>query len=307
MIFLETYKKLNLHNEDEVFEYLLNSLKDSNNTFDYFVDWSTVFSNVKEIEKQLNILNYLIGKDNIKEEFKGLIEEYPEVVNVIPVLLAIRSKSLKILVDYKQKDWIYKDYFFKKKKGYTDTEINNVIEFCEHTGLLGLFSERKIKNLVDYCIGIEVGIGTNGRKNRSGTIMEGIMEWHVKNVCEKLGLDYISQGTKTKVSERWGIELPTDRSDRTHDFIINNNGKLFIIETNFYSGQGSKLKATAGEYQSLYEFLIEKETINNFIWITDGIGWITAKRHLRETFDKIDYLFNIKLISEGTLEEVLGK
>lgn len=202
---------------------------------------------------------------------------------------------------------VYKDYFFKKKRSYEDAEINNVIEFCERTGLLKLFSERKIKNLVDYCIGIEVGIGTNGRKNRSGIIMEGIMEWHVKNICEKLKLDYISQGTKAKVLERWGIELPSDKSDRAHDFIINDNGRLFIIETNFYTGQGSKLKSTAGEYQSLYEFFIEKETINNFVWITDGTGWLTAKRHLRETFDKIDYLFNIKLISEGALEEILRK
>lgn len=116
MLFLETYKKLNLHDEDDVFEYLLKSLKDSNQTFDYFVDWSTVFNNVKDIEKQLNILNYLIGKDKIKEEFTGLIKDYPEVVNVIPVLLAIRSKSLKILVDYKEKDWYIKIIFLRKRE-----------------------------------------------------------------------------------------------------------------------------------------------------------------------------------------------
>ena len=259
MIFLETYRKLGLVDEEDIFQYLINTLKDSNQTFDYFVDWSTVFSNVGEIEKQLNILNYLIGKENIEDEFRLLIKDYPEIVNVIPVLLAIREKSLKVLIDYKQKDWVYKDYFFRKKAVYSDEEIEDIIEFCHLSGFLKLLQEKKIKNLVDYCIGMEVGIGTNGRKNRSGDIMEGIMDWHIKNTCDKLNLQYIKQGTRKDTIEKWGINLPLDRSNRVHDFIINKDGKLAIVETNFYSVSGSKLKATAGEYQELHKFYMEKK------------------------------------------------
>ncbi|NMB27352.1 MAG: restriction endonuclease [Tissierellia bacterium] len=305
MIFLETYRRLGLVDENNIFEYLISTLKDSNQTFDYFVDWGTVFNNVGEIEKQLNILNYLIGKENIKDEFGLLIKEYPEIVNVIPVLLAIRAKSLKVLIDYKQKDWVYKEYFFRKKSKYSDEEIDDIIEFCQLSGFLKLFKKKKIKNLVDYCIGMEVGIGTNGRKNRSGDIMEGIMDWHVKNTCDKLNLQYIKHGNKMDTMKNWGINLPIDEANRIHDFIINRDGKLVIIETNFYSASGSKLKATVGEYQELYKFLKDKEEIDSFIWITDGIGWETTQSSLKEAFGILDYLFNIKLVSEGALEEVL--
>ncbi len=305
MIFLETYRRLGLVDENNIFEYLISTLKDSNQTFDYFVDWGTVFNNVGEIEKQLNILNYLIGKENIKDEFGLLIKEYPEIVNVIPVLLAIRAKSLKVLIDYKQKDWVYKEYFFRKKSKYSDEEIDDIIEFCQLSGFLKLFKKKKIKNLVDYCIGMEVGIGTNGRKNRSGDIMEGIMDWHVKNTCDKLNLQYIKHGNKMDTMKNWGINLPIDEANRIHDFIINRDGKLVIIETNFYSASGSKLKATVGEYQELYKFLKDKEEIDSFFWITDGIGWETTQSSLKEAFGILDYLFNIKLVSEGALEEVL--
>ena len=280
MIFLETYRRLGLVDENNIFEYLISTLKDSNQTFDYFVDWGTVFNNVGEIEKQLNILNYLIGKENIEDEFRLLIKEYPEIVNVIPVFLAIRAKSLKVLVDYKQKDWVYKEYFFRKKSKYTDEEIDDIIEFCQLSGFLKLLEDRKIKNLVDYCIGMEVGIGTNGRKNRSGDIMEGIMDWHIKSTCMKSNLKYIKQGTRKDTMEKWGINLPIDKINRIHDFIINRDGKLVIIETNFYSTSGSKLKATAGEYQELHKFLKNKEEIDSFIWITDGIGWETTQGSL---------------------------
>ena len=67
MIFLETYRRLGLVDENNIFEYLISTLKDSNQTFDYFVDWGTVFNNVGEIEKQLNILNYLIGRHTYLE------------------------------------------------------------------------------------------------------------------------------------------------------------------------------------------------------------------------------------------------
>ncbi len=305
MITLETYRRLGLLDEEDVFTYLISTLKDSNQTFDYFVDWGTVFNNVGEIEKQLNILNYLIGKENIEDEFRLLIKEYPEIVNVIPVFLAIRAKSLKVLVDYKQKDWVYKEYFFRKKSKYTDEEIDDIIDFCQLSGFLKLLEDRKIKNLVDYCIGMEVGIGTNGRKNRSGDIMEGIMDWHIKNTCEKLNLQYIKQGTRKDTMAKWGIKLPIDRANRIHDFIINKDGKLVIIETNFYSVSGSKLKATAGEYQELHKFLNDKEEVHSFIWITDGIGWQKTQGSLKEAFTILDYLFNIKLVSHGALEEIL--
>lgn len=306
MRYLSTYEKLDLKNEEEVFEYFMKTLKHTNRTFEFFIDWSKVFQNIDNIEVELNILNYLIGKENIREGFKKLIKKYPSVVSVIPVLIAVRDKSLEVLVDFKGDDWVYKNYSFKKKKKYSDKEINDIVEFCEKVGLLELFSNKKIKNIVDYCIGIEVGIGTNGRKNRGGKIMEDIIEWYVKGICDKLDLEYISQATKGKIKNAWDINLPVDKSSRQYDFAINNKGKLILIETNFYSGGGSKLKSVAGEFKSLNNFLLEKNVvIDKFIWITDGIGWQTAYKPLKETFENNDYLINTRMIVDGVLEEII--
>ncbi|MCR2043651.1 type II restriction endonuclease [Anaerosalibacter massiliensis] len=306
MLYLETYKRLGLKDENEVFDYFINNLKHSNRTFEYFIDWGKVFCNIENIEIELNMLNYLIGKENIQNEFKKLIKEYPSVVSTIPILVAVREKSMEVLVDFKGGNWRYKNYSFKKKRNYSDDEINDIIEFCDNIGLLKLFSNKKIKNILDYCIGLEVGIGTNGRKNRSGKIMENIIEWYIKEICKKLKLDYISQATGKKIKKKWSLDLPIDKSSRHYDFAINNKQKLILIETNFYSSGGSKLKSVSGEFRSLNDFLMKEDIVDKFIWITDGIGWKSSHKPLRETFENNDYLLNTKLISDGALEEIIN-
>ncbi|MFW5795512.1 MAG: type II restriction endonuclease [Bacillota bacterium] len=292
-------------NEDSVFNYIINNLRHSNRTFDYFIDWSKVFQKVESIEIELNLLNYLIGKDNIKVKFKELIKRSPDIVNVIPILVAIRKKSVEVLVDYKN-DWEYQKFNFRKKKNYSDEEIDKIIEFCDGIGLLELFEKKKIKNIVDYMIGLEVGIGTNGRKNRSGILMEKITGWYIEKECKKLELEYIEQASKKKIKKQWGIETPVDKSSRRYDFAIKKEDKVVLIETNFYTTGGSKLKSVAGEYISLNNLLKNKKSVEAFVWITDGKGWETAKRPLRETFDKIDFLLTTKLIENGALEEILN-
>ena len=305
MRYLDIYNRLGLKNEDDVFEYFIENLKYTNRTFDFFIDWSKVFQNVENIEIELNILNYLIGKENVKEELGNLISKYPNIVSIIPILIAIREKNLDVLINFKTPNWEYKTYSFNKKKEYSRNEILDIVDFCDRLGLLQLLKEKKIKNLVDYCIGLEVGIGTNGRKNRGGKIMENIIEWHIKSICESLKLKYISQATKNKILSKWNLHLPVDKSSRQYDFAILNNQKLILIETNFFSGGGSKLKSVAGEFQALDYFLKNNEIVDKFIWITDGIGWNTAKLPLKETFISNDFIINTKMIFDGVLETII--
>ena len=46
--------------ENDAFEYLLSSLKDTIHTYDFFVAWEKVLGNVSQIEVSLNIINTLI-------------------------------------------------------------------------------------------------------------------------------------------------------------------------------------------------------------------------------------------------------
>lgn len=297
---------MGLHNRTEVFNYFMKNLRQTNRTFNFFVDWAKVFHNVENIEIELNLLNYLIGKDNIKEELSNLIMKYPNVVSVIPILIAIREKKLEVLTNFKTPNWEYKTFSFYKKNSYSLDEISLIVEFCDKQGLLQLLSNRKIKNLVDYSIGLEVGIGTNARKNRGGKIMEDIIEWHVIELCDSLNLQYISQATKKRIYDKWQLILPIDKTSRQYDFAILNRGnKLVLIETNFFSGGGSKLKSVAGEFQSLDLFLKTEEIVDKFVWITDGIGWATAKLPLQEAFINNDFIINTKMIFDGVLEGII--
>jgi len=79
------------------FEDIIKSLKKSITPADYFVDFSKVYVNLKEFEIHLNILNTLIGKDDIENEFVALVSQYSEVMKSIPILLATHEHKFNII------------------------------------------------------------------------------------------------------------------------------------------------------------------------------------------------------------------
>jgi type II restriction enzyme len=170
-------------------------------------------------------------------------------------------------------------------------------------GIGEILKDKKVKNLVDYATGVEVGIDSNGRKNRGGTLMESLVEEFVSDACQNLGLKYMAQANSKKIKQQWNLDVLVDKSSRQLDFAINNNGKLFFIECNFYGGGGSKLKSTATEYIEMNRYW-NKQGIE-FIWITDGAGWKSTLKPLREYFDKADYLLNLEMLRKGTLGLIL--
>ncbi|GAB4283296.1 MAG: type II restriction endonuclease [Marinilabiliales bacterium] len=286
--------------EDELFEEITLSFKDKITQWNYFVNWKKVLQNIELIEKELNLLNYLIGKRNLRKETIELLIKYPETIKAIPLLLAIRDKSLEVLID--TRNFIYREFNFTQKN-YSIDDIKTFADFILKSGLGELLQDKKIKNLVDYATGVEVGLDSNGRKNRSGTLMENLVEEFVRDTTEKLNIKYMPQATSKKIKDKWNIEVKVDKSSRIIDFAINKNGKLYFIEVNFYGGGGSKLKSTATEYIRMNEYW-NKQGIE-FIWITDGAGWKSTLKPLREYFDKADYLLNLEMLRNGILKRIL--
>ena len=291
---------LKLQNEDLLFDKITQSFKEKITRWDYFVNWEKVIVNVQLFEKELNILNYLIGKNNLEKEAFDLLKKYPESIKAIPTLLAVRESVVDILIDSKNFKYKNIDFF---QPSYTEEEIKGVVEFLVKTSIGKLIEERQIKNLVDYATGVEVGLDSNGRKNRGGTLMEGLVEEFVSDTCQNLGIQYLAQATSNKIKDHWNIEVIVDKSSRQLDFAINKNGKLFFIECNFYGGGGSKLKSTATEYIEMNRYW-NKQGIE-FIWITDGAGWKSTLKPLREYFDKADYLMNLEMLKENVLTKIL--
>jgi len=308
MKYIEVFdKQIGCKDANAVFRYLVENMKETIRSWDFFVAWEKVVDNVGKVEVVLNILNYLVGKEDIIQEFKMLLTKYPEIVEVIPVLLALRDKSVKILDPVEGNVFNYKEYSFKKKAFYNSFEISSLAEFADKTGLLSMFKNKNIKSIVDYVIGVEVGLDTNARKNRSGTAMEMITELFVKKVCERNHYKYLSQATAHKIKAFFGYDVSVDKSNRSFDFAIDTGDKLYLIETNYYGGGGSKLKSVAGEFTTLYNFLKKETPRHRFIWITDGKGWETAEKPLRESFDKVDYILNLSMVENGILEDIISQ
>lgn len=292
---------LELQSDDQLFDSITSNFKNKITQWNYFVNWEKVLGNIEPIEKELNLLNFLIGKDNIEEEAFKLIKQYPAVVKTFPNLLAIREKSVDVLID--TKNFIYKKFVFNKTN-LDDNECRQLSQFLLKSGIASLFQEKKIKNLVDYTTGVEVGLDSNGRKNRGGSLMELLVEDFVAETCNELNIGFMPQATAKKIKQEWGLDVTVDKSSRIIDFAINKNGQLYFIECNFYGGGGSKLKSTATEYLEMSSYWNKQQI--EFIWVTDGAGWKSTLKPLREYFDKAEYLINLEMLKKGILKNIIG-
>ncbi|WP_315030783.1 type II restriction endonuclease [Capnocytophaga leadbetteri] len=263
----------------EQFKTFLSQLSETNATLDYFVDFEKVKGNVRKIALKLNQLNYLIRKDNLEEAINDLYEENPKVFEVLDILIAVRNKSAKTL-DNTGKITLLKSYF---------TSPKGVLEYICETGLAGVFKNKEISNLVDYVFGIEVGLDTNARKNRGGDNMSKAVSllfdreeiYYKKEVNSTLFLDIDSLGVDVK----------------RFDFVIKTRKKTYLIETNFYNTGGSKLNEVARAYSEVAPKINQYENYE-FVWITDGQGWLSAKNKLEEAYNTIPSVYNLTTLSE---------
>lgn len=302
-----TQKILNdgINNELEGFNDFFKTIRPSLKLWDYFVNWEKVFKNTKEIEIYLNIWNYLIGKEDFKEEFLDLLEKHPEIVKAIPILIVrdgAHSNKFSIVRNIEKFNDTDLNFDFSKNPETTD-ERNQVFEFIEKTGLIRLFKKDGIKNLVDYVLGVEAGLDSNARKNRSGQSMEKIVESYLTKFSIDHGVEFLRQASQKDIQDKWGVIVPVDKATRYFDFAIFKEGKLIIMEVNFYGGGGSKLKATAGEYIELNALV--KNSNTDFVWITDGDGWNTTKLPLKAAYEKIDYIWNLAWLGRDYLEDLI--
>ncbi len=274
------------------------SMKDNIATWDYYTDFKKIYKNVNEIKIELNILNSLIGSKNIEQEFVNIIDSYPNVIKVIPILLAKREKEIKI-------NDTNKEYIFNFNK--LNYEINEYVRFMRLTGLFDLLENHIINNLVDYVSGIEVGMDTNSRKNRTGDIMENLVEAFIVKAGYVKNKTYFKEMTKSEVERRFNLDLSNisnqGKAEKRFDFVLVKNNHIYACECNFYGSNGSKLNETARSYKTL---ALESKDIPNFsfVWFTDGKGWNGARHNLEETFDVLDTIYNLKDLEEGAIENL---
>ena len=293
------------------FDEWLSQFRPSIATFDYYVDFEKVHRNVEAVKVELNILNSLIGSKNIKKDFVNLVKRYPNVLRALPILLAVRE--YEIYCKDETGGHLYKFNYDVLNGGEHRPNSNKFktyeqyVYFMDKTGLFDLLENHLINNLVDYVTGVETGLDTHARKSRGGDLMEDLVESFIQEQGFIKGETYFKEMTTSKVAKKWNIDLSAltnaGKVAKRFDFVIKTDTMVYGIETNFYNGGGSKLNETARSYKM---FAQEASTIDGFtfVWFTDGNSWKTAKENLRETFDVLETMYNIKEMENGIMKEL---
>ena len=267
-------------NTKEQFNIFMSQLKVTNATLDFYCDFKKINENVDNIAIKLNQLNYLIGQEDLDGAIRRLWNENPKVFSIMDILIAVRKTD--------KKKAIMKNGNIKLISQLFD-DVDNVIEFIHSTGLDHVFQNKQVNNLVDYVFGVETGLDTNARKNRSGHLMEG----QIADIFDKADIEYRQEVYSTEYSEL--AVLGEDK--KRFDFVIETSHCKYLIEVNFYSGGGSKLNEVARAYSELSPKINALDGFE-FVWITDGIGWNSARNKLEEAFYAIPNVYNLTTIHE---------
>lgn len=280
------------------FNTWLSGFRESIADYGYYTDFAKVHEHVQAMKVELNILNALVGSQNIENEFTALIRRYPEVLKCIPLLLAVRSCEIAAMDE--DGEFIY-DF------ASISLPVEQYAAFMRKTGLFDLLSNHIVHNLVDYATGVETGLDSNGRKNRGGHLMENLVAGHLEKAGFVWGENCFREMYLHEVTERFGLDLSAlshqGRTEKRFDFVVGTPGRVYGVETNFYSSSGSKLNETARSYKTL---ALEAAGIEgfSFVWFTDGRGWMNARHNLEETFDVMEHLYNIRDLENGIIGKV---
>lgn len=271
---------MSAHTEAE-FNTFMSQLSETNATLSYWTDFTKVRTNVDSIEIKLNTLNYLLGKDDLRSAVTLLWNNDKRVFDVLQILVACRKRDKKKVINANAEFVLLESYL---------TTLDGVMEFIEGTGLAKIFKNKNVKNLVDYVFGVEVGLDSNARKNRSGDAMEDTVEL----IIQGSGLKY----RKEVYSSEWpNITEALGTDKKRFDFVIEGKNKIYLAEVNFYSGGGSKLNETARSFTELAPKINAVDGFE-FLWITDGKGWESAKNKLQEAYYTIPSVYNLSTLRD---------
>ena len=275
------------------FEEWLSTFRNSIEGFGQYEDFLQVYSNIEKFKLEIELLNSLIGSKHIERDFERILIRHPECLKVCPFLLSFHTKEICCLN--------------KNPSRYLFSEITHGIEQYKHlmrqSGLFDLMSNHLIRDLRDYLTGFAVGSIFKQRKNRGGHQMERLVEKFLREA----GVTYHKEMYLADVEKIFGLDLSAisaaGTSTKRFDFVVEAANKIFGIETNFYASGGSKLNETARSYKMIAE---EARGIAcfEFVWITDGDGWKSARRNLKETFLVLPTLYNISDLEDGIFREL---
>lgn len=260
----------------EQFERFMSQLQETNQNLHFFCDFEKISQNVEDIKLSLCMLNSLLGVTDIHRAVETIWKRDRSAFQVMNILIAVREEGHKVVLNSQNHPVLLESFF---------DSVDGVVDFLMETGLYDLFANSKITNLVDYVFGIETGLDSNARKNRSGHIMEKtvsvlLAEHNLRARAEVYSKEW------PELTDALGIDK------KRFDFVVERAEKTYLFEVNFYSEGGSKLNEVARAYSEIAP-KINAVPGFEFVWITDGIGWRKAKSKLQEAYNIIPNIYNL--------------
>jgi len=302
LVLLKIYKKyLEVLSLDELEIKFQDTLLATNRTPAFFVDWDKVEENVNELDPEITILSEILGKPNLEHHLRKILIKQPEILRFFPRIIAYRETQFPVVFDFYGKLIDIRNLDFERSilSPPTEAEIDEYIQFAKDSGIVEILEH--IENLHDFMLGVEAGMDTNARKNRSGQAMENLLEPIIHQICQKLGCEMKAQKKFKSVPK--GIKVPAGLKERRADFIVHSDNCAVNIEVNFFSAAGSKPEEIVDSYINRYHELKSKDW--HFIWITDGDRWSSCENQLQKAFKELECVLNIEFVRAGILEEAL--
>lgn len=161
----------------EDFELFMSQLKETNLTLDVICDFDKISKNVDEVRLSLCVLNSLIGSTDLRRSVETVWNRDRRAFSVLDILVAVRKHDRKKVLDAIGNSIPLEEMF---------SSVDGVMDFLQGTGLADILQNRTVGNLVDYVFGIETGLDSNARKNRSGDTMANM----VANIFSHAGVKF---------------------------------------------------------------------------------------------------------------------
>ncbi|MDE5553415.1 MAG: type II restriction endonuclease, partial [Malacoplasma sp.] len=228
----------------------------------------------------------------IKKEFCLSFKLNKDIMKIFKRLLSLRNNEIWFCnLEINQK------IIFNNKKYDLENFSNTSEEYyelLEKSGLINFLKSINNLNLSSLLYGIECGLDSNARKNRTGKRMEEVVEKYFDYYKDKYNLQYEKQVKFSEVYKKYlnkNFDLNSYRNKK-FDFVIRENDLIWFVECNFFSSSGSKLDSIAGEFRDLSKYISTDNL--RFVWITDGKGWLSARSSFEQSYNEIEHLYTLE-------------